>query len=87
MGSKTFDGVWFTSYSDDHSPPHVHGEYGETEAIVDLLADGTTCRSSRPDAVQPGNAKRNEVRRILEVAAAHAKELRELWEKAHGSES
>jgi hypothetical protein len=25
MGSKTFDGVWFISFSRDHPPPHVHG--------------------------------------------------------------
>ena len=87
MGSKTFDGVWFTSYSDDHPPPHVHGEYGETEVVVDLLADGKIRQSERWNAVRPGNAKRSDVRRILEVAAAHAIELRQLWEKAHESAS
>jgi uncharacterized protein DUF4160 len=87
VGSKTFDGVWFISYSLDHPPPHVHGEYAETEVIVDLLPDGTISRSSRLDAVQPGNAPRSDVRRILAVAAAHAAELKQLWEKTHGTAS
>lgn len=87
MGSKTLDGVWFISYSDDHMPPHVHGEYAETIVIVDLLPGGKVARSGRKDAVQPGNAKRQDVKRILNVAAKHAAELKELWEKAHGTAS
>ena len=84
MGSKTFDGVWFVAYSHDHLPPHVHGRYAETTVIVDLLANGMTGRSRRRDAVRPANAKRSDVQRILTVAAAHAAELHELWEKTHG---
>jgi hypothetical protein len=84
VGSKTFDGVWFTSYSLDHAPPHVHGSYAETTVIVDLLPDGTTARSNRRDAEKPTNAKRSDVQRILRVAAAHAAELHALWEKTHG---
>ena len=87
MGSKTFDGVWFISYSHDHVPPHVHGEYAETIVIVDLLPDGTIERSKRRDAVQPPNAKRRDIRRILDVAAEHAAELKDLWERAHGQAS
>ena len=87
MGSKTFDGVWFISYSDDHPPPHVHGSYAETVVLVDLLPDGTTRQSARGDAVQPENAKRSDVRHILKTAQAHAAELRALWEKTHGSAS
>lgn len=84
MGSKTFDGVWFTSYSDDHEPRHVHGQYAETEVIVDLLPDGIVRQSTRRDAVAPGNAKRSDVRRILTVAAEYSKELQQLWEATHG---
>jgi hypothetical protein len=65
VGSKTFDGVWFISFSHDHAPPHVHGSYAETTVIVDLLADGTVARSGRRDAVKPTNAKTSDVRRIL----------------------
>ena len=87
MGSKTFDGVWFISYMRDHLPPHVHGEYAETSVVVDLLPDGTVRRSLRWDSVEPANAKRSDIRRILDVAAAHAAELMKLWEKAHGPAS
>jgi hypothetical protein len=87
VGSKTFDGVWFISYMRDHLPPHVHGEYAETTVVVDLLPDGTVRRSRRWDSVEPANAKRSDIRRILEVAAAHAAELMQLWEKTHGPAS
>jgi hypothetical protein len=43
-----------------------------------------TDRSGRRDAVRPANAKWSDVQRILTVAAAHAAELHELWEKTHG---
>ena len=87
MGSKTFDGVWFISYVHDHPPPHVHGQYAETRVIVDLLPGGAIRKSRRRDVVRPVNAKRSDVRRILEVAAVHSAELKELWEKTHGSTS
>lgn len=85
MGSKTFDGVWFISFSLDHAPPHVHGTYAETTVIVDLMADGLVAQSERRDAVKPANAKRSDVRRILKVAEDHAAELWQLWETTHGN--
>ena len=85
MGSKTFDGVWFVSFSRDHLPPHVHGYYAETTVIVELRDDGTTCPADRRDWVQPDDAKRSDIRHILSVAAEHGTELRQLWEKAHGT--
>jgi hypothetical protein len=84
VGSKTFDGVWFVAYSHDHPPPHVHGEYAGVVVIVDLLADGTVRQSDRWDAVTPSNAKRSDVRRVLETAKAHGDELMELWRSARG---
>jgi hypothetical protein len=84
VGSKIFDGVWFVSFSHDHTPSHVHGHYAEVVVIVDLLPDGTTRESTRRDTIQPANAKRNHVKHILDVAAAHSKELAELWERTHG---
>jgi hypothetical protein len=87
VGTKTFDGVWFLSYADDHDPPHVHGKYAEVEVVVELIAGGKTMQSDREDAIQPQNAKRSDVRRILRVAADHAAELHQLWEKTHGRAS
>ncbi len=83
MGSKTFDGVWFAAFSHDH-PPHVHGRYAGVQVIVELLPDGRVRRSNRLDAVVPANAKRGDVRRILEVARAHGDELMALWRSARG---
>jgi hypothetical protein len=85
VSSVKFDGVLFVAYSNDHPPPHVHGFAGDTEAIVDLRQDGTVVLAMRNDAVNPANAKRSDVRKILNSAAMHFAELAELWEKIHGN--
>jgi uncharacterized protein DUF4160 len=84
VGSVKFGGVLFVAYSNDHSPRHVHGFASETEVIVDLRLDGTVAISNRNDAVRPADAKRSDVRKILNVAALHFEELAELWERIHG---
>jgi hypothetical protein len=83
VGSKTFDGVWFISFSNDHEPRHVHGKYAGTTVIVDLLPDGNVARSSRSKSVIPANAKRSDVRRIVNTAREHAMALQALWEMTH----
>jgi len=50
---------------------------------VDLRPDRTVSLANRPDAVRPGNAKRSDVRRILNVAAKRFDDLVALWEKMH----
>jgi hypothetical protein len=62
-------------------PAHVHGQYAGTIVIIDLLADGSIQQSEREDAIGPKNAKRSDVRKILNVAAKQATELHQLWEK------
>lgn len=84
MGSVKFDGVLFVAYSNDHSPRHVHGFASETEVIVDLRLDGAVAMSKRNDAIRPPDAKRSDVKKILNVAALHFEELTELWEGTHG---
>ena len=84
MGSKTFEGVRFSVYSHDHSPPHVHGSLSGVTLVVDLLAEDEVRLSKRKDAVSPANAQKNIVARILEVAADNMDELNVLWEKTHG---
>jgi hypothetical protein len=71
-------------YSNDHPPRHVHGFSGETEVIVDLLSTGDVALADRKDAIRPGDAKRADVRKILNAAAEHFDELVALWEKIHG---
>lgn len=83
VGSLRLDGIRFVIYSNDHPPRHVHGFLGETEAIVNLRADGNVALAERRDAVRPADAKRPDVRRILNVAASHFEELAELWRSIH----
>ena len=83
MGSKTFDGVWFACYSDDHPPPHVHGKYAETEVIVELGVDEVRF-AGRRDHTRPRNAKASDVKKIMTVAAKYKDELQALWEATHG---
>lgn len=85
MSSLSFDSIRFTVYSNDHAPRHVHGFLGETEIIIDLTVNGNVALSNRKGAVRPPNAKRSDVRRILDNAAEHFDELEKLWEKVHGT--
>ena len=70
--------------SNDHPPRHVHGHLSEAEAVVDLRSDGSVALADRKDAIRPANAKRSDVKKILDTAAAHFEELATLWEGIHG---
>jgi hypothetical protein len=85
VGSIRFDGVRFVAYPEDHEPCHVHGFYAETEVILELRESSgkEVVQANRTNAVRPGNARRGDVKRILQVAAAHFDELLKLWEQAH----
>jgi hypothetical protein len=84
VGSLKFGGILFVVYPNDHPPRHAHGFLSEAEVIVDLLFDGNVALADRKDAVRPANAKRSDVKKILEAAAAHFDELTALWEGIHG---
>jgi len=84
VGSLRFGGVRFVAYSNDHPPRHVHGFAAETETIIDLRWDGTVALAKRSDAIRPANAKRQNVKKILNAAALHFEELAGLWEGIHG---
>ena len=86
VGSLRFGGVLFIAYSNDHSPRHVHGFAGETEAIIDLRLDGAVALAEQNDAVQPANAKRSDVRKIMRAATLHFEELAALWKAMRGEE-
>lgn len=53
------------------------------EVIVDLLADGTVRLARRKDAVQLGNAKRSDVRKILNAAAEYFEVIVVAWMEMH----
>lgn len=77
-------GVRFRIYPQDHAPIHTHGRYGATVAIVVLLPNGNVELAPRRDAVLPGNAKRSDVRKILEAAAEFYCEIVAAWEVMRG---
>jgi len=83
MGSLTFDGVWFSIYSFDHPPPHAHGKYAGIEVIVEFV-DGVAIIARRSRPINPPNAKRSDVKKVLQTASKHAELLMKLWEETHG---
>jgi len=84
VGSKTFDGVRFAAWSDDHLPVHVHGFYAGITVLVELMDDNTVRLARRRNAVRPRTAKRSDVNHILRTAEKYADELVQLWRVARG---
>lgn len=70
-------------YPQDHTPRHVHGLYQGIEVIFDLNEDSTVSLADRKDAVQPGTAKRSQVRHVLNLAADNFDMLVTAWETMH----
>ncbi len=62
---------------------HVHARYAEAVVIVELRADGTVALAKRDDAVIPPDAKRNDVRKILNVAGNHYEQIEAAWKEMH----
>jgi hypothetical protein len=52
VGSKTYDGVRFSAWVDDHIPPHVHAFYAGIEVVIEL-AEGEFRVADRKDAITP----------------------------------
>jgi hypothetical protein len=57
--------------------------YAGVEVIIDLLDDRAVALSGRADAIAPANAKRNDVKKMLNAAREHFDELVAAWEKMH----
>jgi hypothetical protein len=88
VGSKTFDGVRFAAWSDDHDPPHVHGYYAGVQVILDLVAENEEIvLANRKRRVIPSNAKKSYIDRIVRVANKNADAVFKLWEEARSWES
>ena len=73
VGSLTFEGIRFQVYSRDHPPPHAHGFYGPTLVVIEF-ADSENI-GIRAGSIQPPNAKRSDVRRVVNAAVEHYPEL------------
>jgi hypothetical protein len=83
VGSKTFDGVRFAAYVNDHLTPHVHAFYGGIEAVLEInFASRRVRLSRRRDNPRPENAKLADARRIVKIRDKHILELIQLWESA-----
>lgn len=83
MGSKTFDGVRFAAYTDDHPPAHVHGFYAGVEVILELVFSNKKIRlAQRKARIIPATAKRSDVNYIIKVAKANSREIHKLWRAA-----
>jgi hypothetical protein len=85
VGSKTYDGVRFSAWVDDHIPPHVHGFYAGIEVVLDIdLKTKDVQLSRRRNNVLPANAKRSDVQRVRRAAVKNVDELVQLWRGARG---
>lgn len=84
MSTVRVGGVRFRIHPQDHEPIHAHGRYAETVAIVELFADGTVGLAQRPDAILPSDAKRSDVRKILDAASKYYDEIQAAWEQMQG---
>jgi hypothetical protein len=79
-------GVRFRIHPQDHHPIHAHGRYAETIAIVELQADRTVGLADRDDAIIPADAKRGDVRKILDAAVDGFDEISAEWERMQGED-
>ena len=71
-----FYGIVIKMFYNDHAPPHFHAEYG---GEVMLVAIGTL-------GVIAGKLPPRATGMVMEWAAEHQDELREVWERAREME-
>lgn len=64
-----FFGIVVRRYYDDHHPPHFHGYYGDSEAVILI----------ETLAMAEGNLPRRARAMVLEWAADHHQELVDDW--------
>lgn len=67
-----FYGIVIKIYFADHSPPHLHAEYGSEEALLNI----------ETLAVLAGRLPPRAMGMIVEWASTHQEELREAWNRA-----
>ncbi|MFN8457661.1 MAG: DUF4160 domain-containing protein [Anaerolineae bacterium] len=72
-----FFGIIIKMYFDEHPPPHFHAEYGEQEALIDI----------NTLAIISGQLSPRALGLVMEWAALHRDELRQVWERARNMES
>jgi hypothetical protein len=81
MSTVRAGGVRFRIYLQDHKPLHAHGHYAETVAIVVLKPNREVRLAKKVTAIKPRDAKRTDVRKILDAAAEHYDDIVTAWER------
>ncbi len=76
-------GIIFQLFPVDHEPRHVHALLSGIRVIVDLLDDHSVALADRDDCIRPSNAKRSDVKKILNAAQDHFDTLVAAWERMH----
>ena len=84
VASIVIESVRFTVHSNDHPPCHIHGILGNTVVVAEILPNGDVQLARRKRAIRPKDAKKSDVKKVLDLAAEHSEELKGLWEKVHG---
>ncbi len=67
-----FYGIVIKMFYNDHEPPHFHAEYGGSVMLVAIETLGVIAEKLPPRATGM----------VMEWAAAHQEELREVWSHA-----
>jgi len=80
MPSRRIGGLRVWIYFNDHRPPHVHVQIGNSEVVFSLSVDG------EPIGIREirGNVKNGEVERALEMVRQNNDSLLEWWREIHG---
>jgi hypothetical protein len=81
MSTIRIGGVWFRIHPHDHEPIHTHGYYAETVVIVEFRPNGTVALADRQDSLTPRDAKRSDVRKILNAADEGFDTIMAAWER------
>ena len=67
-----FYGIVIKMHYDDHPPPHIHAEYGDYKALINIYSMG----------IIAGKLPHRALGLVTEWLAIHQEELMELWQKA-----
>ncbi len=67
-----FFGIRISMYYDDHNPPHIHAEYGEHVALIDIH-DACVIKGSLPS---------RQLKLVLAWCVMYQDELMQNWELA-----
>lgn len=68
----TFRGIRISINWNDHNPPHIHVEYGDSEAIISIVEI----------ELLEGSLPNKQLKMVLGWTAFHQEELLENWELA-----